>query len=190
MAYDVAAHIIHLPHQHRGRRSEELQAVSHTLSLSLSTYTLTTHTHHTHHTHTHTHPHTHSPTTHTLTHTHSPYTHSPTHTHTYPYTHSPTHTLTHTHTCTPTLSLLSLSPHHPLTFLSHKGQRPGKDIHEVGQPVGVLHGVELPNVHHIVLILEYCSCSRKTDKRREERVMCLGICCTVIHQLVSVPPTN
>ena len=45
---------------------------------------------------------------------------------------------------------LSLST---LTFLSHEGQGPGEDIHEVGQPVGVLHGIELTDVHHVVLIL-------------------------------------
>lgn len=40
------------------------------------------------------------------------------------------------------------------TFLSYKWQRPGEDIHEVRQPVRVLHCIELTDVHHIVLILE------------------------------------
>lgn len=46
----------------------------------------------------------------------------------------------------------------PLTFLPDKGEGPGEDVHEVGQPVGVRGAVELPDVHHVVLILQYCSC--------------------------------
>ena len=41
------------------------------------------------------------------------------------------------------------------TFLSYEGQGPGEDVHEIGQPVWMLHCVELADVHHIVLILEY-----------------------------------
>ena len=41
------------------------------------------------------------------------------------------------------------------TFLSHKGQGPGEDVHEVGQPVGVRRAVELTDVHHVVLILQH-----------------------------------
>ena len=109
MAYDVAAHIIHLPHQHRGRRSEELQVVSHTLSPSLSAPTHSPHTHspHTHSLTTHTHP-----PTHTLTHTLTIHTHLPIHSLTYPHTHSPTHTHTHpyTHLHTHSLSPAPLTP--------------------------------------------------------------------------------
>ena len=43
------------------------------------------------------------------------------------------------------------------TFFSYEWQRPGEDVHEVGQPVGMLHCVELTNVHHIILILEHSS---------------------------------
>ena len=46
-----------------------------------------------------------------------------------------------------------------LTFFPYKWQRPCEDIHEVRQPVWVLHSIELTNVHHIVLILEDCSCT-------------------------------
>ncbi len=41
-----------------------------------------------------------------------------------------------------------------LTLLADEGQTPGEDVHEVGQPVGVRAAVELPNVHHVVLILQ------------------------------------
>ena len=41
------------------------------------------------------------------------------------------------------------------TFLADEGERPGKYIHEIGQPVGVRRAVELPNIHHIILVLEY-----------------------------------
>lgn len=41
-----------------------------------------------------------------------------------------------------------------VTFLSHEGQRPGEDVHEVWQPVGVGGAVKLSNVHHVVLILQ------------------------------------
>jgi len=40
------------------------------------------------------------------------------------------------------------------TFLSDKRQRPREDVHEVGQPVGVRGAVELPDVHHVVLVLQ------------------------------------
>ena len=45
-----------------------------------------------------------------------------------------------------------------LTFLPDEGEGPGEDIHEVGQPVGVVHGIELTNVHHIVLVLQDGRC--------------------------------
>ena len=44
------------------------------------------------------------------------------------------------------------------TFLSDEGEGPGEDIHEVGQPVGVVHRIELTNVHHIVLVLQDGRC--------------------------------
>ena len=45
-----------------------------------------------------------------------------------------------------------------LTFLPNEGEGPGEDIHEVGQPVGVVHRIELTNVHHIVLVLQDGRC--------------------------------
>ena len=45
-----------------------------------------------------------------------------------------------------------------LTFLPDEGEGPGENIHEVGQPVGVVHRIELTNVHHIVLVLQDGRC--------------------------------
>lgn len=44
-----------------------------------------------------------------------------------------------------------------LTFFPDKGQRPGEDVHKVGQPVGVGGAVKLPDVHHIVLVFQHRS---------------------------------
>lgn len=44
------------------------------------------------------------------------------------------------------------------TFLSDKWQRPGEDIHEVGQPVGMWWAVELSDVHDVVFVFEHSSC--------------------------------
>ena len=38
------------------------------------------------------------------------------------------------------------------TFLADERQGPGEDVHEVGEPVGVGAAVELPDVHHVVLV--------------------------------------
>lgn len=43
------------------------------------------------------------------------------------------------------------------TFLPNKWQRPGEDIHEIWEPVWVGRTVELPDVHHVVLVLQHCS---------------------------------
>ena len=40
------------------------------------------------------------------------------------------------------------------TFLSNKGEGPSKDVHEVGQPIGMRGAVELSDVHYVVLVLE------------------------------------
>ena len=48
-------------------------------------------------------------------------------------------------------------PSSTLTLLPDERQRPSEDVHEVWQPVGVRRAVELPDVHHIVLILQYGS---------------------------------
>ncbi|KAI8035088.1 hypothetical protein M5D96_012181 [Drosophila gunungcola] len=40
-------------------------------------------------------------------------------------------------------------------LLAHEGQRPGEHVHEVGQPVRVRRAVELPDVHHVVLVLQH-----------------------------------
>lgn len=40
------------------------------------------------------------------------------------------------------------------TFLADERQRPGEDVEEVRQPVGMRNAVELTNVHHVVLVLE------------------------------------
>ena len=47
--------------------------------------------------------------------------------------------------------------HKPLTLLSDERQGPREDVHEVGQPVWVRCAVELPDVHDVVLVLEYGS---------------------------------
>ena len=41
------------------------------------------------------------------------------------------------------------------TFLADEGERPGEYVHEIRQPVRVRRAVELPNIHHIILVLEY-----------------------------------
>ena len=50
-----------------------------------------------------------------------------------------------------------------LTLLPDERQRPSEDVHEVWQPVGVRWAVELPDVHHIVLILQYGSCKEQDN---------------------------
>lgn len=40
-----------------------------------------------------------------------------------------------------------------LTFLADKRQGPCENVHEIGQPVGMRRTVELPNIHHVVLVL-------------------------------------
>ena len=40
-------------------------------------------------------------------------------------------------------------------FLTHEGERPGEDVGEVSQPVGVGAAVELPDVDQVVLVLQY-----------------------------------
>ena len=44
-----------------------------------------------------------------------------------------------------------------VTFFSDEGQGPREHIHEVGQPVRMGWTVELPDVHNIVLVLQYSS---------------------------------
>lgn len=41
------------------------------------------------------------------------------------------------------------------TLFPHKRQRPGKDVHEVRQPVRVRRAVELTDVHYVVLIFQH-----------------------------------
>ena len=43
----------------------------------------------------------------------------------------------------------------PATFLADEGEGPGEHVHEVGQPVGVGRTVELPDVHHVILVLQH-----------------------------------
>ena len=43
------------------------------------------------------------------------------------------------------------------TFFSYKWQRPGKDIHEIWQPIRMWRAIELPDIHHIIFILQYGS---------------------------------
>jgi hypothetical protein len=38
------------------------------------------------------------------------------------------------------------------TLFGHEGERPGEDVHEVGQPVRVGRVIELANVHHCVFV--------------------------------------
>ena len=54
-----------------------------------------------------------------------------------------------------------------LTLFPHEGQRPREDVHEVGQPVRVLHCVELADVHHVVLVLQHGSCSKEGGREGE-----------------------
>jgi len=51
--------------------------------------------------------------------------------------------------------LIGPSLRFPLTLLSNERQTPGKDVHEIWQPVRMRSTVELSDVHHIVLILEH-----------------------------------
>lgn len=60
------------------------------------------------------------------------------------------------------------------TFFSHKGEGPSEDIHEVGQPVRVWRAVELPDVHHIVLVLQHSRCSAKREQNRVEQTLQKG----------------
>lgn len=41
-----------------------------------------------------------------------------------------------------------------LTFFANEGQGPREDVHEVRQPVRMRRAVELPDVHHVVFVLE------------------------------------
>ena len=72
-----------------------------------------------------------------------------------------THTLSHTEvsfakvTRSPKLLHTVITHTYTLTLLAYEGQRPGEDVHEVGQPVGVWGAVELTDVHHVVLILQH-----------------------------------
>jgi len=50
------------------------------------------------------------------------------------------------------------------TFFSDERQRPGEDVKEVWQPVGVRYTCELTDIHHIVLILQY---RRYTDQQTQ-----------------------
>lgn len=43
------------------------------------------------------------------------------------------------------------------TLLTNKRQGPGKYIHEVWKPVRMRGAVELPDIHNIVLVFQYCS---------------------------------
>lgn len=40
------------------------------------------------------------------------------------------------------------------TFLSNERQGPSENVHEVWQPIRVRRAVELPDVHHVVLVLQ------------------------------------
>ena len=39
------------------------------------------------------------------------------------------------------------------TFFTDKWKRPCEDVHKVGEPVGMGRGIELANVHDIILVL-------------------------------------
>lgn len=54
------------------------------------------------------------------------------------------------------------------TLLSHEGQGPREDIHEVGEPVGVRGAVELADVHHVVLVFQHRRCAQKHQTLEEE----------------------
>ena len=40
------------------------------------------------------------------------------------------------------------------TFFADKGQTPRKDVHKIWQPIGMWAAVKLPDVHHVVFILQ------------------------------------
>ena len=43
------------------------------------------------------------------------------------------------------------------TFFPNKRQGPGENIHEIWKPIWMRRTIELPDIHDIVLILQYCS---------------------------------
>ena len=43
------------------------------------------------------------------------------------------------------------------TFFAYKWQTPRKNVHEVGQPIGMRTTVELSDVHNIVLVFKHSS---------------------------------
>lgn len=43
------------------------------------------------------------------------------------------------------------------TFLTHKWQGPGKHIHEIRKPIRMRGAVELPDIHNVVFVFQYCS---------------------------------
>lgn len=51
-----------------------------------------------------------------------------------------------------------------LTFFTYKRQGPREHVHEVGQPIRMRWTVELPDIHHVVLILQHCRLE-KSERR-------------------------
>lgn len=49
------------------------------------------------------------------------------------------------------------------TFFPNKWQGPSENIHEVWKPVWMRRTVELPDIHNIVLILQYCSWEQQKE---------------------------
>ena len=52
------------------------------------------------------------------------------------------------------------------TFFAYKWQTPRKNVHEVGQPIGMRTTVELSDVHNIVLVFKHSSLVVKKKKIR------------------------
>ena len=50
------------------------------------------------------------------------------------------------------------------TFFAYKWQTPRKNVHEVGQPIGMRTTVELSDVHNIVLVFKHSSLVVKKEK--------------------------
>lgn len=72
------------------------------------------------------------------------------------------HSVTYLNACSQHSPLMLSTCTCTLTLLADKGQGPGENVHEVGQPIRVRGAVELPDVHHVVLVLQHCRCWRET----------------------------
>ena len=64
---------------------------------------------------------------------------------------------------------------HFFTFFAYKWQTPRKNVHEVGQPIGMRTTVELSDVHNIVLVFKHSSLVVKKGKIRISNLLTFGM---------------